>query len=471
MSFLSSYHLATIPRFAVVLGIMVIVHELGHFIAAKLCGVRVEAFAVGFGKRLFGFVHNGTDYCVNLIPLGGYVKMTNETPDGITTPIDRNAAPVKTNDPGDYQNHPRWQRTLITLAGPVANFILAFVLMAGLYMFDDEVPAYATQTAIADYVTPDSPAGRTGIQPGDKIVLFDDQENPNWGDLEQRGVADMGQTLPFAYIHNGKRVDTRIFDDEKGRQEDYEFEKLGLVPVMQSTPLEVSSLQDQTTPAARAGLQPHDLIESIDNMHPHSVQALISYLQVQAGKPANLMVRRQGPNGSTQLLPISITPYLADSQEGKAWHLGFVNLRPPVKTVREPIVKAFQMSWVDNVKNSRLIFDVLHRLFTHQVSVKSLSSPIGMATQVNEAADLGWFTLIATMAMISLNLGIFNLLPIPILDGGMILFLAIESLLRRDVNQAVKERVYQIAFVCLILFAAVVIFNDITKLLPSHLKT
>jgi regulator of sigma E protease len=199
------------------------------------------------------------------------------------------------------------------------------------------------------------------------------------------------------------------------------------------------------------------------------VQALAAYLQVQGGKPALLMIQR---SGSPAPVAVAITPYLTDTQEGKGFRFGFVNKQPPVKTNRLPFDAAVAASWTDNLKNSRLIFDVLHRLVTRQVSVKSLSSPVGMAVQVNEAAAApGWFPIIATMAMISLNLGIFNLLPIPILDGGMILFLAIESLIRRDLNQAVKERVYQVAFVCLVLFAAVVIFNDITKYLPTHLKS
>ncbi len=470
MSFLTASHLAIIPRFAVVLGIMVVVHELGHFIAAKLCGVRVEAFAIGFGKRLFGVVHNGTDYCVNLIPLGGYVKMTNEMAEiGGPRPAQQ---PLHTSDPGDFQAHPRWQRTLIALAGPIANFILAFVLMTALYMTDDEVPAYFNQPAVADYVTPNSPIGRTGLQPGDRIVYFDNQKDPTWGDLEQRGQTDLGQTQPFSYLHDGQRVDTKLAVEEKGKPDDFDFQKLGLVPLEQQQPLEVSSLPDATTPAARAGLQPHDVIESIDGQHFHSVHALAAYLQVQAGKPALLEVRRKRPDGTLQSLPVALTPYLTDTQDGKGYRLGFTNIPPPVTKAKLPFREAVARSYTDNLKNSKLIFDVLHRLFTRQVSVKSLSSPVGMAVQVNEAAAAeGWFPIIATMAMISLNLGIFNLLPIPILDGGMILFLAIESLIRRDLNQAVKERVYQVAFVCLVLFAAVVIFNDITKYLPAHLKT
>lgn len=468
MSFLHVSQLAIIPRFAVVLGIMVVVHELGHFIAAKLCGVRVEAFAIGFGKRLFGFVHNGTDYCVNLIPLGGYVKMTNETPEvgGAT-----NTAPRSSSDPGDFQNHPRWQRTIIAVAGPVANFILAFALMGGLYMFDNQVPAFVTQPAVADFVAPNSPVGKTGMQSGDSLVHFDTIENPTWGDLEQRGPLDSNQNAAFSFVHNGKRVDTTLFVENKGKPEDMDFAELGMVPVQQSMPVQVKALPDKTKPAATAGFQPNDVVVAIDDLHPHSVEALLAYLQDRAGKPSVVTLSRKDAIGATAELKVPIQPFYGDGQRGKLWMIGFQAVPPPTTVKKMPFAAAMAASWTDNIKNSKLIFDVLHRLFTRQVSVKSLSSPVGMAVQVNEAFEApGSFPIIATMAMISLNLGIFNLLPIPILDGGMIVFLAIEGLMRRDMNQAVKERVYQVAFVCLVLFAAVVIFNDITKLLPTHLK-
>ena len=468
MSFLSASHLAIFPRFAIVLGIMVVVHELGHFIAAKLCGVRVEAFAIGFGKRLFGFVHNGTDYCVNLIPLGGYVKMTNETPEvgGAT-----NAPAQSSDDPGDFQNHPRWQRTIIAVAGPVANFVLAFVLMAGLYMFNNQVPAYVTQPAVADFVAADSPVGRTGIKSGDRIVHFDTIENPTWGDLEQRGSLDSNQQAAFSFVHNGQRVDTKLFVENKGKPEDLDFADLGMIPVEQNMPVQVKALPDKTKPAALAGFQPNDVVLAIEDLHPHSVDALLAYLQDRKGQPSVVTLERKDASGTATQLQVPITPFYGDGQHGKLWMIGFQAVPPPTTVKKLPVGEAMAASWTDNVKNSKLIFDVLHRLFTRQVSVKSLSSPVGMAVQVNEAFEApGSFPIIATMAMISLNLGIFNLLPIPILDGGMILFLAIESLMRRDLNQAVKERVYQVAFVCLVLFAAMVIFNDITKLLPAHLK-
>jgi len=464
LSFLSGSSLSALPQLALVLGIMVLVHEFGHFAVAKLCGVRVEAFAIGFGKRLFGFTYGGTDYRLNLIPLGGYVKMSGELGgDGTISTV----APAP-SDPADYQNHPRWQRVLIALAGPVANFILAFALMTAVYMTHNEIQAYFTQPAIADYVSPNSPVGRTGIVAGDRVIHFDTAENPVWEDLEQRSMLNLNQTTAFSYLHDGQRVDSKILIDHKGRAEDFSFSKLGLVPVMQSTPVEVLSLTgEENMPAARAGLKPHDKILAVDGFHPHSVEAMLAYLQDQAGKPAVLTVDR-----NAQTLQVPITPQLMDTAEGKAYRLGFQRVLPPVNVERQPFARAAAESYAFNLKNSRLIFDVLHRLFTRQVSVKSLSSPIGIGVQVHQAFQMaGWVPIIGTMALISLNLGIFNLLPIPILDGGMIVFLFIESLIRRDLNPQIKERVYQVAFVCLILFAAVVIFNDITKYIPGHLKS
>jgi regulator of sigma E protease len=191
------------------------------------------------------------------------------------------------------------------------------------------------------------------------------------------------------------------------------------------------------------------------------VPALLAYLQDQAGKPASLVVARNG-----QTVPIQITPQLAEVGDGtKDYRLGFHPVQPPVKVERLPFGKAVVASWEYNKKGSMLIVEVLKRMFTRQVSVRSLSGPIGIGQQIHEAASMpGWMPLIGLMAYISLNLGIFNLLPIPILDGGMILFLIVESIMRRDLNQQLKERVYQVAFVCILVFAAMVIFNDISKL-------
>jgi regulator of sigma E protease len=443
LSFFSASSLSAIPELGIVLGIMVLVHEFGHFAAAKLCRVRVEAFAIGFGRKIVGFTSGGTSYQINLLPLGGYVKMAGELP----------GEDLHSDDPGEFQNHPRWQRVIITLAGPIANFILSIALMTGLFMTHHEVDDFVTQAPIADYISPNGPIAKTGIAPGDKIVHIDSIENPTWLDFEQR-------------------ADTMLSVDYAGHQQDFSpSADLGIVPLMQTTPVSVFKVTDGM-PAKAAGLEDGDTLVAIDNLHLHSVEALLAYLKDDAGKPVILNVERKQSDGSFKTMPITVTPIYADAQQGKSWQTGFTPVHPPTHVERLPFAAALAASWDDNLKNSKLIFEVLQRLLTHQVSVKSLSSPIGIGVQVHQAFQASdWLDplpVIQLMAMISLNLGIFNLLPIPILDGGMIVFLGIESLIRRDLPPRFKERIYQVAFVCIILFAAVVIFNDLTKFLPLH---
>jgi regulator of sigma E protease len=440
--------MSTIIQLGIVLGIMVLVHEFGHFAVAKLCGIRVETFSIGFGKRLFGFRRGDTDYRLSLLPLGGYVKMAGDNPGEAPT------------DPGDFNAHPRWQRILVALAGPFANFILAFGLMTGVSMLHNEVQEYISGPARTDYIPTNTPASRTGIHSGDLIVHYDTVENPTWDQVAVRSLLNINQNIAFSYLHDGQRVDTKLFVEAKEGADNFSLDRLGLIPKMQNVPVQVDSLEPNM-PAAHAGLKPGDQIASIDGLQLHSVPALLAYLQDRAGKPASLVVLR---NGHT--VPLEITPQLAEVGDGtKDYRLGFRPVQPPVKIERLPFGKAMVASWEYNKKGSMLIVEVLKRMFTRQVSVRSLSGPIGIGQQIHQAASMpGWMPLIGLMAYISLNLGIFNLLPIPILDGGMILFLLVESAMRRDLNQQLKERVYQVAFVCILVFAAMVIFNDITKL-------
>jgi regulator of sigma E protease len=441
----------TIVQLLLVLGIMVLVHEFGHFAVAKLCGVRVETFAIGFGKRLVGFRRGETEYQINALPLGGYVKMAGEIPGEATS-----------NDPGELNNHPRWQRMLIALAGPVANFILAFTLMTGAYMLHNEVNEYISGPAITDYISPGTPVGKTGIHSGDTIVHFDTIENPTWDDVGQHTQINLNQTVPFSYVHDGQRVNTTFFIATKESADDFTPDSLfdlGFVPKMQSSPVKVSMLLPDG-PAARSGLQPGDQIASIDGLQLHSVPALLAYMQDQKGKPAVLDVLRNG-----QAFTIHVTPELTDADNVKAYRLGFQPVSPPVKVEQLSFAKSVAASWSFNLKSSLLIKDVLKGMFERHISVRSLSGPIGIGQVVHAAAEMpGWMPLIGTMAGISINLGIFNLLPFPILDGGMIFLLLIESAFRRDLPMQIKERIYQVAFVCILLFAVMVIFNDLTKL-------
>lgn len=445
--------LQVIVEFLIVLGFMVLVHEFGHFAVAKAFRVRVEAFAIGFGTRLFGVEYGGTDYRLNLLPFGGYVKFSGDQP---------GEAPA---DPGDFNAHPRWQRVLIALAGPVANFILAFVLFFLLAHFHHEVNRYLNGPAVVDYIAANSPAARDGVAAGDTILSFNGTQNPTWFQILEEGALASNKTLPFTFLHDGKTLSATITTppmDSSGEPSETMFEDMGFLPAKQPGPVGVVSVADGT-PAEQAGLQPGDSVVRIDQLTPHSVDTLLAYLKDRNGAPSVLTVERHG-----QMLQLPVTPRKMSGDGGEAgYRLGFSTQPMPSEVVRLPFGKAVHQSWKDSADNATLILRVLKGMFTRDVAVKSVSGPVGMAQMIDVAAHSGYWTLVALMSMISINLGILNLMPFPVLDGGMILFLAIEAVMRRDVNQVVKERVYQVAFVCLILVAVLVMFNDITKL---HIK-
>lgn len=438
-------------EFAVVLGIMVLVHELGHFVTAKLCGVRVETFSIGFGTRLFGFRYNGTDYRISALPLGGYVKMAGDTP-----------GEAPSGDPGEFNAHPRWQRVLIALAGPMANFILSFFLLTLVARFHHEVDRYLTGAAVVDFVPANTPAARDGLAPGDTITSFNNVANPSWTQILEESALNLNRDLPFAFTHDGATVQRTLHistGDSGAELSPASMAALGLLPRMQPGPIGVFSVA-AGTPAQRAGLQAGDKLVRIDGLELHSVQSLLAYLRERNGAQSTLQVDRGGTP-----VTLAVTPERLDGGGGEAqYRLGFTNQMPPTEVEQLPWGGAMAQSVRDNLGDSLLIVRVLKGMFTRHVSVKSLSGPVGIAQQIDMATQMGYWTLMRLMSTISLNLGIFNLLPIPILDGGMILFLAIESAMRRDLNQQIKERVYQVAFVCLIVFAVFVLFNDITKL-------
>ena len=435
--------LIAVVSMAVVLGIMILVHELGHFAAAKWFGVRVDVFSIGFGKRLAGFRRGDTDYRISALPLGGYVKMAGENP-----------LESRSGAPDEFMSHPRWQRFVIAIAGPAMNIILAIALLTGVFMVHYEHPVFLDQPAVVGWVLEKSPAAKAGIEQGDRIVRIEGTQNPTWEDVMLKVMVSSRQPIDVAIQRGNQILEKQLQPQPDG---DGQYGAIGWVP---DQPITVTELEPDM-PAAKAGLKLGDDIVAINGVPMRSLFDVIHYLQQNGSKPVDVTAVRNG-----QQLHLTMTPVQTEEGSQKSYRLGFRS--EPVHVDKLPFAQAFNRSLEENKKYSLLIVDLVHKMLERKVSIKQMEGPIGIARASGDAArQPGWTPLLSLMAMISLNLGIFNLLPIPILDGGIILLLIIEAIMRRDISMRIKERIYQTAFVFLLLFVVVVIYNDLMKALPG----
>jgi regulator of sigma E protease len=423
-----------------VLGFMILIHEFGHFAVAKWLGVRVEQFAIGFGKRLFGFQRGGTDYRINVLPLGGYVKMSGETP------LDE-----RTDDPAEFLNHPRWHRFLVAIAGPAMNIILAIVLLTVVYMVHYEYPAVYDEPTVIGWVLKDTPAAKAGFQIGDRIIRIDDVQNPTWEQVDEKEWLSPNQPLDVTVDRNGQKIEKTVVPEAAG------VDEIGLAGwAPQEKTVTITDLQENM-PAEKAGLKEGDRILDLDGQPVPALASMVETLEVTKDKPITLTVMRDG-----QQKTFTVQPVLVE----KRYRIGIGTMQMKVKTL--PFAAAFNLSLKKNRENALLILELVRKMAERKISMRSIEGPIRIGQAAGEAArSKGWTPLMGLTAAISLNLGIFNLLPIPILDGGVILFLLIEGVMRRDISMNIKERVYQAAFVFLVLFAVMVIYNDLMKTIPG----
>jgi len=434
-----------IERFGVplvVLGIIIVIHELGHFLVAKLFKIKVETFSVGFGPRLLGFRIGDTDYRISAFPLGGYVKMSGENPGDSVTGASF-----------EFLSKPKWQRFLVASAGPAMNVLLAIGLLTGLFMYGTEVPEFSEGDAIVGGVEMGSAAEAAGIQVGDHIVSIAGKDQPNWEEVEARVLTNAGQTVEVILNRNGKTVETNLTPVKQGK---YEQGYAGMQPKIRVTNI-VGSIQ-AGSPAQASGLKARDEIVAVNGINlKASGRGVSDIIQSIPDKTFPISVLR---DGKTQ--EITVTPILHEGR--RMIGIGFVF---PTIMVKENFGGAISRAIDKNIEFGTLIFQVLRKLITRETSMKSVDGPIGIMKATGDFYEAGFGPLLILMSMISLNLGLMNLLPIPILDGGVMLLLIIEFLMGHDLSLAFKERVVQVSFVFLLTLMVFVLYNDVVKILPS----
>lgn len=427
----------------VLIGVMILVHEAGHYWAARLFDVRIDIFSFGFGPRLFGFKRGETDFRFSLVLFGGYVKMAGEQP------TDENI-----DDPRAFLAKPRWQRLIIAFAGPAMNIVLAVALVTGVFMVRYPKVPDSEKEAVVGYVVPNSPAAKAGIRDGDRIVTIDGTQNPSWEDIEIKALSSGGHTMDVRVDRGGHQFWTRVtptLDEHSG---------LGSAGWQAEGEVEIAALQTDM-PAEKAGLRKGDILLRADGQPLRSLHRLQELIENADGKPVRVEYQR---NGTPHELVVQ--PTYAKEKGVNRWMIG-VFLQPRMVMVKLSFPAAFRESVQQNLKSATLTYQFLKGLIERRMSPKSISGPIGIAQLSGQAAREGPMAFIGLMAMVSLQLAIFNLLPIPILDGGVILLLLIEMVMRRDVSLRVRETVFKLGFVFLMAIMVFVIYNDISKMLPG----
>jgi regulator of sigma E protease len=434
----------TLLSFLFVLGVLVFIHELGHFLLARWNGVRVLTFSLGFGPKLLKVQRGDTEYCISAIPLGGYVKMAGENPDDPQTGAD-----------DEFMAKSKWQRFQILIAGPAMNILLAVVLLALILMRGAEVLAYLDQPAVVGLVQPGSPAEKAGILPGDTITKFGTADVRTWEHLEMAVAGRPEREVDVTLLRNGREEHLRVRPDltELRTRNNARFEigTIGVLPDI--SPLIASFVPGK--PAESSGLKVGDALVAIDGQRVVFAAQVSEAISKRPGdKPIEFRVRRDGTEQT-----ISVMPYM----EGDRPLVGLYP-REATRSYKPTPLEAIGMSVERNIEMSGLILNTLKDLVTGEASPKQLMGPVGIAQLSGESAQAGWIALFGLMASISLNLGLLNLMPIPVLDGGHIFIMAIETISRRDFSLQVKEKMLFVGFVLLMTLMVTVIYNDLTRI-------
>jgi len=452
--------LLTILAFVVVLGITITIHEFGHFAMAKLLKIRVMVFSIGFGPRIAGFVRGGTEYCISALPIGGYVKMAGETFDE-----DSKGAP------DEFLSHPKWHRFLVAVAGPCMNILLAIGILSFSYMEGVWVPKYHKEPAIIGPVTPDSIAFRGGLHTGDLVISVHGSTVRTWEDLEI-ALATVPKSSLDLVVQRGPAQIRLHFDPPQAATVDP-----GSLGFRFSLSRTVVAVVDPHSPAERAGLKEGDEILAVTGPtgSGRGFDEILNIISQSKGVPLRFEIRR--PTGTRKpgegwqnrlaetpsigtMLALTITPV---EDQGRV----VIGFRPEVPTDLEKfgLIGAIGQSVRRNFEMSALTFKIIGRIFKGSASVRTISGPLEIARISGSAARTGSARVFfGFLGLVSLQLGVFNLLPIPILDGGVIALLLVEAVLGRDLSLGLKEKIVQVGFVFLILLMGFVVFNDLSKI-------
>ena len=423
-----------------VLGIMIFVHEFGHFATAKFFGVRVDVFALGFGPRLFGFRRGDTDYRVCALPLGGYVKMKGENPDE-----------EMTGDDDEFLSRPKWQRFLVLLNGPVMNVVLAFVLLTMVLMRGIETESWRFDPVTVGWIMADSPAAATDLAPGDRILAVDGQPVATWQDFDLRVLISGGQEIELT-VENERGRSVIAATPERQMPNDQGW--LGALPPF---PPVVGSVAEGT-PAEEAGLMAGDRFVEVNGEAIVDWNQLTVIILDRPEEPTAIVVDRDG-----ELTSFTATPGTRPEEQGGGGRLGVYRVYD-FERRSFGFTAAMARSGREIRRQTALIGEILSRLFTGRMSVRTLSGPIEIARFSGATARSGDpFMLFWLMGIVSLQLGLLNLMPIPVLDGGHIAVLAFEGITRHDLSLQVKERMMTVGVVLLVALMLMVITFDILK--------
>jgi regulator of sigma E protease len=449
----------TLLAFIVALGTLVIVHELGHFWVARWCGVKVLRFSVGMGRIVFSrrFGADQTEWALSILPLGGYVKMLDAREQDLSdlSPEDRKR---------EFTAQSVWRRIAIVAAGPVANFILAILLFTGLYLHGVPEPLPKLRAAPAASI-----AYQAGVRPGQLITAIDGQPVAGWSDVRWRllqlafdkKTAHIDVSSPRAGVPGGAVVDTIDLPLDGLSQKEMEGDFLHTLGIDLERPPAVLGQIMADGPAMRAGLRSGDLIQSVDGVAVADGLAFVELVRASPGRSLRIEGLREQQHFSLDVTPDSVT-----DKSGAIGRIQVeVPMMPEMASVSDNLPAALSKATRRTWDTSLMTVKMLGRMLIGQVSWKNITGPITIADYAGQTARIGLISYLSFMALISISLGVMNLLPIPVLDGGHLLYYSVEILTGRPVSErfsAIAQRAGMGVLMTLMLVAA---FNDIVRLM------